>query len=142
MVQSQRRVLKTRVLIAARVVSRKAPGMRAGGVWSCRGSSDHPVRAGAVQNLQEQLQHLANRWPLLEVVDGGEDAGIHAALDLLEGGSGVHQELGGDVGNGQGHRPGLSGDSVPRSEGLEPTPTIRDWRCCLMVVAVFPSSLD
>lgn len=36
-----------------------------------------------------RLKHLAHRWSLLGMVDGGEGEGSHAAFDLMQRGGGV-----------------------------------------------------
>lgn len=75
----------------------------AGVASSFRGSSDHPIRAGAVQNLKQLLKKSLHLRALLRVVDGAEGASSHAAIDLLEGVGRVHQEMDGDVSGGEGH---------------------------------------
>lgn len=52
-------------------------------------------------------------------MDRAKGTGGHAALDLLEGDGGVHQELDGDVGGGEGHgaERAVGGYSQQRSRG-------------------------
>ena len=70
------------------------------------GSSDDPIGAGPVQNLQQLSQDPPDLRSLFWVVDGAEGTGGHAALGFLEGVGGVHQELDGNVSGGERHGSG------------------------------------
>ena len=71
-------------------------------------------------------------------MDGCEGAGSDAGLDLLQGGGGVHQELVEMSAMVRVIGLGVTVESVPSSGAREPTPTLQDESCCLMLVVTSP----
>ncbi len=104
MVQSQRRGLKAYML---RLTKWSAEMLSKAG-WCLLEPQERlksPHLGGSVQNLRQLLQHLAHRWPLLGVVEGGEVAGSHARLDLLQASGGVHGQERLEIGDGKALNP-------------------------------------
>lgn len=120
MVQSQRRGLKAYML---RLTKWSAEMLSKAG-WCLlepqeRIKSPHLGGSGSVQNLRQLLQHLAHSWPSLGVVEGGEGAGSHARLDLLQASGDVHGQEPLAIGDGKALNPMDCGQDVAQGITVE-----------------------